>query len=637
MTAFDRLGTEARDAAGADLDLRSSAELVELMNAADATVPAAVADASPAIVALIDDVAGRLALGGRLVYAGAGTSGGLAALDAVEIEPTFSVPVTALVAPDDEAEDDRDGGAGAVEELGVSEIDAVVGVSASGRSPWVVGAVEAARSRGALTACIVCVEGSELAALADREVCVPVGAEVVAGSTRLKAGTAQKLVLNMISTIAMIRLGKTHGNLMVGVAPLNEKLRARQRSVVAQAAGVSIEEAAEALAEADGDAKDAIAALVGENGPGVPSPRTRLGVRAALVRGRLVPGDVEVVDGRVAAYGLTSLHGRGIASPGFVDLQVNGFGGVDFLDADTDAYARAGSCLLESGVTAYLPTLITAPEDRLIAALSEIIEGGRGPRILGAHVEGPFLSPRRLGTHPPSARRDPDPDLLARLIAAGPVRLCTLAPELPGALDLVDLLVARGIVVSVGHSDASADEANAAFDRGVGTVTHLFNAMRPFTHRDPGVAGAALARPDVIVQIILDGIHLAPDTVRLVWRAAGGRLALVTDAVAAAGISGDGSYRLGDVAVEVRDGVVRRDGDGVLAGSVLTMIEAVRNLHALGVPLEAALTAATAVPARVVGADAGVIEVGAPADIVVLDEELEIQRVLVGGESRVAA
>ena len=637
MTAFDRLGTEARDAAGADLDLRSSAELVELMNAADATVPAAVADASPAIAALIDDVAGRLALGGRLVYAGAGTSGGLAALDAVEIEPTFSVPVTALVAPDDEAEDDRDGGARAVEELGVSETDAVVGVSASGRSPWVVGAVEAARSRGALTACIVCVEGSELAALADREVCIPVGAEVVAGSTRLKAGTAQKLVLNMISTIAMIRLGKTHGNLMVGVAPLNEKLRARQRSVVAQAAGVSIEEAAEALAEADGDAKDAIAALVGENGPGVPSPRTRLGVRAALVRGSLVPGDVEVVDGRVAAYGLTSLHGRGIASPGFVDLQVNGFGGVDFLDADTDAYARAGDCLLESGVTAYLPTLITAPEDRLIAALSEIVEGGRGPRILGAHIEGPFLSPRRLGTHPPSARRDPDPDLLARLIAAGPVRLCTLAPELPGALELVDLLVARGIVVSVGHSDASADEANAAFDRGVGTVTHLFNAMRPFTHRDPGVAGAALARPDVVVQIILDGIHLAPDTVRLVWRAAGGRLALVTDAVAAAGISGDGSYRLGDVAVEVRDGVVRRDGDGVLAGSVLTMIEAVRNLHALGVPLEAALTAATAVPARVVGADAGVIEVGAPADIVVLNEELEIQRVLVGGESRVAA
>src|SRR4029453_6493348 len=161
--------------------------------------------------------------------------------------------------------------------------------------------------------------------------------------------------------------------------------------------------------------------------------------------------------------GLASSNGHGIASPGFVDLQVNGFGGVDFLDADADGYARAGECLLEPGVPASLPPLTPAPEDRLLAALSEIVEGGRGPRILGAHVEGPFLSPRRLGTHPPSARRDPDVGLLERILAAGPVRLYTLAPELPGALELVDLLVARGIVVSVGHSDASAAEANAAF------------------------------------------------------------------------------------------------------------------------------------------------------------------------------
>ena len=362
----------------------------------------------------------------------------------------------------------------------------------------------------------------------------------------------------------------------------------------------------------------------------------RLGVRAALVDGQIVPGDVEVEDGLITGYGLPSANGRGIASPGFVDLQVNGFGGVDFLDADTAGYARAGAALLESGVTAYLPTLITAPEERLIAALGEIREGGRGPRILGAHVEGPFISPRRLGTHSHDARRDPDPELLERLLAAGPVRLYTLAPELPGALELVDLLVARGVTVSAGHTDANGDEANAAFDRGVGTVTHLFNAMRPFTHRDPGVAGTALAREDVVVQIILDFVHLAPDTVRVVWRAAGGRLALVTDAVAGAGVSGDGSYRLGDIAVEVRDGVVRRD-DGVLAGSVLTMIDAVRNLHALGVPLEDALVAATAVPARVVDADTGRIAIGAPADVLVLSEELEIERVLVGGEAHVAA
>ena len=635
MRTFDKLETEARDETSADLGHRSTLELVELMNSADATVPAAVGAAAADVARLIDAVVERLAAGGRLVYAGAGTSGRLAALDALECEPTFAVPVAAVVAPDEAAEDDRDGGADAIDALEVSAADAVVAVSASGRSPWTVGALDAARRRGAVTGCVVSVYGSELAAIADHEVCVPVGAEVIAGSTRLKAGTAQKLVLNMLSTIAMIRLGRTHGNLMVGVAPLNEKLRARQRSIVAQAAGVSDEQAAAALVEADGDARAAIMALGG--GSARSGTSTRLGVRAALVGSRIVPGDVEVVDGRIVAYGLSSPHGRGIASPGFVDLQVNGFGGVDFLDTDRSGYERAGDALLETGVTAYLPTLITAPEDRLVAALAEIgSAGGRGPRILGAHVEGPFLSPKRLGTHPPTSRCEPDLALLERLLAAGPVRLVTLAPELPGALQLVDFLVARGVTVSAGHTDATADEAAAAFDRGVRTVTHLFNAMRPFTHRDPGVAGVALARPDVIVQLILDGAHLAPDTVRLVWRTAAGRLALVTDAVAGAGVSGDGSYRLGDVAVEVRDGVVRRD-DGVLAGSVLTMIEAVRNLHALGVPLEAALEAATAVPARVIGADAGRIEVGAPADLVVLSEELEIERVLAGGEARVAA
>jgi N-acetylglucosamine-6-phosphate deacetylase len=635
VTAFDELATEARDGAGVDLDLRTTLELVQMMAAADAAVPAAVAAAATPIAALVDDVAARLAAGGRLVYVGAGTSGDIAALDAAECEPTFGIPVTAVVAPDEEAEDDRDGGANAVALLTPGEGDVVVGVSASGRSPWVVGALENARARGALTACIVCVEGSELAAISSREICVPVGAELIAGSTRLKAGTAQKLVLNMLSTISMIRLGRTYGNLMVGVAPLNEKLRARQRSIVAQAAGVPDDAAAAAIADAGGDAKSAIGALL-DGGPGVPRVAVRLGVRAALVGGRLVPGDVEVVDGRITGYGLTSANGRGIASPGFVDLQVNGFGGVDFLDADTNGYREAGEALLATGVTAYLPTLITAPEEQLLAALAEISEGGTGPRILGAHVEGPFISPRRLGAHPPPARRDPDAGLLERLLSAGPVRMCTLAPELPGALELVDLLVARGVTVSAGHTDANDEEANAAFDRGVGTVTHLFNAMRPFSHRDPGVVGAALARPDVTVQIIIDLIHVAPDTVRIVWAATAGRLALGTDAVAAAGVSGFGSFRLGDTAVEAVDGVVRRD-DGVLAGSALTMIVAVRNLHALGVPLEAALDAATAVPARVIGAEAGRIEAGAPADLVVLSDELEIERVLVGGEVRVAA
>ena len=361
----------------------------------------------------------------------------------------------------------------------------------------------------------------------------------------------------------------------------------------------------------------------------------RLGVEAAVVGGTLVRGDVEVVDGRIAGFGLGSANGRGIATPGFVDLQVNGFGGVDLLEADAGGYARAGEALLQTGVTAYLPTFITAAEDHLVDALRGVPTNGARPRIIGVHLEGPFLAPRRLGTHPPSARRDPDPDLLLRLLDAGPVRLMTLAPELPGADALIELLRERRVTVSCGHSDATAEQANEAFDHGVQTVTHLFNAMRPFRHRDPGIAGAALAREDVVVQIILDGIHLAPETARFVWRAASGRVALVTDAVAGAG-QDDGSYRLGGFDVEVRNGVARGP-DGQLAGSALTMIEAVRNLHALGIPLADAVGAASAVPAGVIGADGvGSLAAGRPADVVVLSDELEVDRVFVGGEALVA-
>ena len=193
----------------------------------------------------------------------------------------------------------------------------------------------------------------------------------------------------------------------------------------------------------------------------------RLGVEAALVDGSLVPGDVEILGGRVAGFGLSSPNGSGIAVPGFVDLQVNGFAGVDFLTADVDGYRHAGEALLETGVTAFLPTFITAPEEQLLAALREVPAESDGPRILGVHLEGPFLSALRLGIHPASARSNPDPELLERLLDAGPVRLVTLAPELPGASSVIELLVRREIAISCGHSDATAEQANAAFDLGV--------------------------------------------------------------------------------------------------------------------------------------------------------------------------
>jgi N-acetylglucosamine-6-phosphate deacetylase len=309
---------------------------------------------------------------------------------------------------------------------------------------------------------------------------------------------------------------------------------------------------------------------------------------------------------------------------------------VDFLNAGTDGYQRAGEALLGTGVTAYLPTFITAPEEQVRTALEELAAGTNGgPRILGVHLEGPFLSRKRLGTHPPRARRDPDPVLLERLLDTGRIRMVTVAPELPGADSLIGLLLRRGVTVSLGHTDATAAEANAAFDAGVRTVTHLFNAMRPFVHRDPGIVGAALARPDVVVQIILDHIHLAAETAKVVWNAAAGRVALVTDAVAGAGLN-DGSYALGGFEVKIRDGVARGP-DGVLAGSTLTMIEAVRNLHALGVPLSCALDAASSVPARVIGEHSDGLVEGSPADVTVVDDNLAVERVLVGGRERAVA
>jgi N-acetylmuramic acid 6-phosphate etherase len=270
--ALDELITEAR-AERPDYDLSSTAELVALMNREDATVPGVVGAIAAELAEAIDAVVGRLRGGGRLVYVGAGSSGLIAALDAGECEATFSTEpgqVVALVAgaglvsseAREAAEDDAESGRRAIEELGVSERDAVVGVSASGRTPYVVAAIEAAAAAGALTLAVVAVEDSQLAGLVEHELAAVVGPEFVAGSTRLKAGTAQKLVLNTISTVTMIRLGKTYGDLMVDVRTSNEKLAARAKRVVQAATGASAVEAEAALDEADGSAKVAIVALL---------------------------------------------------------------------------------------------------------------------------------------------------------------------------------------------------------------------------------------------------------------------------------------------------------------------------------------------------------------------------------------
>jgi N-acetylglucosamine-6-phosphate deacetylase len=360
----------------------------------------------------------------------------------------------------------------------------------------------------------------------------------------------------------------------------------------------------------------------------------KLGVDAVVDGGHLEPGDVEVVDGVVTRVGLPPA-GRGLlASRGFVDLQVNGFAGVDLLAADADGFRHVQRALAATGVQSWQPTLITAAlEDtlRAVRTLTSTPTIAGGARPLGIHLEGPFLAPQRLGTHPAVHRRDPDLALLRELLGDGGVTSVTLAPELPGASALLDELCSRGITVSLGHTDADADTAHVAFDRGARTVTHLFNAMTRFQPRAPGVAGAALSRDDVVVQLIVDGHHLAPETVRIVAKVAGGRFALVTDATAAAGL-GEGTYQLGEVELHVRGGAVRR-ADGTLAGSALTMPAAIANVVALGIPLPEAVAAATSVPARLLGReDLAELRPGVPADLVVLDEAGGLQRTLLTGQ-----
>jgi N-acetylmuramic acid 6-phosphate etherase len=297
QASLDELATEAVGQEAADLDLRSTSELIGLMNDGDKTVPAIVRAAAPQISAAIDAIAARMRRGGRLIYAGAGSSGRIAALDASECESTFATTpgqVVALVAgghdapprEQDAAEDDADAGAAAIEELGVTAADAVVGVTASGRTPYVLGAIRAAAGAGALTVGVVSVPDSALARSVDHEIAVVVGPEFLAGSTRLKAGTAQKLVLNAISTITMVRLGKTYGNLMVEVVATNEKLRARVRRIVATATGAPGDEVEEALSAAGGNAKVAIVSLLA--GIGADEAARRLAERGQSIRLALV-------------------------------------------------------------------------------------------------------------------------------------------------------------------------------------------------------------------------------------------------------------------------------------------------------------------------------------------------------------
>ncbi len=358
----------------------------------------------------------------------------------------------------------------------------------------------------------------------------------------------------------------------------------------------------------------------------------RASVAGAIINGHYVRGDIDVVDGQIASYGLSS-RGHGLALPGLVDLQVNGYAGVDFLTASVEDYEIALSTLRNHGVFAIQPTFITASEDDLTSAVRSAAAAQQRYQscaILGVHLEGPFLSPDHRGIHRPEYLRRPDRQLLNRMCSYGPVRTITVAPELDGALELINDAVASGVIVQLGHTAATAEQANAGFNRGARSVTHIFNGMRAFSHRDPGIVGAALARTDVIVQIIADGVHVADEAVQFVLRAAEDRVVLVTDAISAAAAV-DGCYTAGGHQVIVEEGVARL-GDGTLAGSTAPLIEQIRNVVDYGWSIEAAVNMASRQPALLHGRfDLGTLRGGGPADMFIVDDAFQPVRVLAAG------
>jgi N-acetylglucosamine-6-phosphate deacetylase len=321
---------------------------------------------------------------------------------------------------------------------------------------------------------------------------------------------------------------------------------------------------------------------------------------------------------------------EGVLAPGLIDLQVNGCFGVDF--AADDDWSTAVRRLPETGVTAFLPTLVTAPLADLVAGLRRMPDSLPGARVLGMHVEGPFLAEARRGAHDPSLFCDPTPERIDALLEPGTMALLTLAPERRGAVAAIAHVAREGVLVSVGHSDAHAEEVALAVEAGARMVTHLFNAQSGIHHREPGVAGQALADERLVCGLILDGHHVAEPVAKVAFAAAPGRIALVTDAISAAGMP-PGIYDLGGAPVIVRDGEPPVRADGTLAGATLRLDDAVARAVRIGVEPAAAIEAASRVPADVLGRpDLGRIAPGAHADLVWLDDAFRARATWVGGE-----
>jgi len=330
------------------------------------------------------------------------------------------------------------------------------------------------------------------------------------------------------------------------------------------------------------------------------------------------------------------------AIPGFVDVHIHGAGGHDVMEANETALSTITGRLAAFGTTSLLATTITASANdtcRSVEGIAKYISGqyqtsDTRAEILGIHFEGPFLSKERRGVHPAEWLQLPSAELLQRFLqaAAGNARILTIAPELLGATPCIDAARSLGMVVSIGHTDATYEQARAAVAHGAHHATHVYNAMRPFTHRDPGVIGAVLTTPEVTAELIADGIHVDEIAMKVLLQAKGAQgVVLISDGTSATGMP-DGEYMLGGLRVTVNGGVCR-NAEGRLAGSTLTLDRALRNIVGLGIPLADAVRMLTLNPATLLGIEfkKGALRTGADADIVLLNDGLEIERVWARG------
>ncbi|GII90844.1 N-acetylglucosamine-6-phosphate deacetylase [Sinosporangium siamense] len=353
-------------------------------------------------------------------------------------------------------------------------------------------------------------------------------------------------------------------------------------------------------------------------------------------------GWLTIEDGRITHIGHGTAPGNGYRLagrhivPGFVDIHNHGGAGGSFPTGDLEQARKAVGYHTAHGTTTLVASLVTGPARELTSAASALAELCEEGLLAGIHYEGPYISAARCGAHDPAQLRSPDPAELGDLVKAGRghVRMLTIAPELPGALNAIAFLTGEGVIAALGHTDATLEQTLAGVDAGARVATHLYNAMAPLHHRDPGPIAALLQDERVTVELINDGVHVHPAMMRLAITAAGtSRTALITDAIAAAGM-GDGRYVLGDMGVDVKNGVARLTEGGSIAGSTLTMDVAFRRtVQEVGLSISEAAVVASLTPARVLGQDGriGSIAVGKDADLVVLNEDLTVAGVMKQG------